>query len=202
MATGAGAGAGPLASAREHVALEHLAALAGARDPGDVDLIVGGNLRRGRSRRHAAARLGGSRGRRRRGGGLGSLGGLRRGSCGRGAGAARSDLTKQRAGRNRLAVLRGDLRQNARCGRVDFESHLVGFQLHERLVGLHGVAGLLEPLCDRGFGNGFSKRGNSDLGHVRIPAPRRPLCLWNWDVTLTRRMLRRGTPSVVRGVWT
>ena len=49
------------------------------------------------------------------------------------------------------AVLRDDVAEHARGRRVDLEGHLVGLELDERLVGLHRIAGLLEPAADRGL---------------------------------------------------
>ena len=47
------------------------------------------------------------------------------------------ELAEQRADRDRLTGLGGDLAQDPRARRVDLERHLVGLELHQRLVGLH-----------------------------------------------------------------
>ena len=112
-------------------------------------------------------RSGGFRGRARRGAGLGAAS-LTIAASRRGAGFG--DLAEQGADADGLAVLGGDFRQHAGGGRVDFERHLVGFELDERLVGLDGVAGLFEPAADRRFGDGFAESWNADfnrhLGHA------------------------------------
>ena len=86
---------------------------------------------------------------------------------GRGGGARTlADAAEHGAGRDRVAVLGDDFRQDAGGRRVDFERHLVGFELDQGLVGLDGVAGLFEPAADGRFGNGFAECGNEDFsGH-------------------------------------
>ena len=71
---------------REHVALQHLAALAAAGDRGKIDLVIGGDLSRGRRRRHCGrgGRSFGGRSWLRRGRGRGFGDGSRRASGGRG----------------------------------------------------------------------------------------------------------------------
>jgi hypothetical protein len=49
-------------------------------------------------------------------------------------------------------------------GRVDLERHLVGLELEDRLVGLHGVARLLEPAADGGLRDGFAEGRHADFG--------------------------------------
>ena len=162
-ATGAGAAAaGGLAAIGQHVALEHLAALARAGDVVDVDAAIGGVLGGGRrGRRAGAGRRGSGRGRR-------SRGRQRRTAAGAAAAPAPSAIWPSSApGVDGLAVLGDDFRQHAGGRRVDLERDLVGFELDQGLVGLDGVAGLLEPAADGRFGNGFAEGGNADFsGHV------------------------------------
>ena len=67
-----------------------------------------------------------------------------------------------------LTLATGPLAEHAGSRRVDLQRHLVGLELDERLVGLHGLARLLEPLADRGLGDGFAEGGYADFGrHVR-----------------------------------
>src|SRR5690606_32960064 len=49
----------------------------------------------------------------------------------------------------------------------DFQRNLVGFQLDQDFVLLHGVADLLGPLGDGGFGDGFTEGGGEDIGHLQ-----------------------------------
>ena len=93
-----------------------------------------------------AARLGGgSRGWRRRRSAAGA-------AAAAAAPAALSDA-EQRADRHRLAGLGDDLGQHAGGRRVDLERHLVGLEFDQRLVGLDGVAALLEPFADGRLGD-------------------------------------------------
>ena len=69
---------------------------------------------------------------------------------------------------DRLTFLGDDLAKHAGGRRVDLERHLVGFELDQGLVGLHRIAGLLEPLADGRLGNGLAEGGYADFGrHVR-----------------------------------
>ena len=58
--------------------------------------------------------------------------------------------------------------------RIDFESHLVGLKLHQRLVGLHRFSGLFEPLANGRFGNRLPERRNTNLNRHFDRAARRP----------------------------
>ncbi len=80
-------------------------------------------------------------------------------------GGAGRDLAEQRADADGRAVLGRDLAEHAGFGRVDLKRHLVGLELEQRLVLLDGVAGLLEPLADRGFADALAQGGNADFGH-------------------------------------
>ena len=94
------------------------------------------------------------------------------------AGAGR-DHAEQSGDADRLAFLGDDLAEHAGGRRVDLERHLVGFEFDQRLVGLHRVAGLLEPLADGGLGDGFAEgryadfsrhcQASSDSGRVLAP---------------------------------
>jgi hypothetical protein len=62
-----------------------------------------------------------------------------------------------------LAVISRARRRQAR----HLDGHLVGLELDQRLVGLDRVAGLLEPLADGRFGDGFAEGRDADFGgHV------------------------------------
>jgi hypothetical protein len=70
------------------------------------------------------------------------------------------------ADRDGRARRRSDRREHAgrRCGH--FDGDLVGFELAERFVRLHGVAHVLEPFGDRRFGDGFAQSRHFDFdGH-------------------------------------
>ncbi|MGY4304685.1 hypothetical protein ACVIJ6_001928 [Bradyrhizobium sp. USDA 4369] len=152
----------------QHVALGDAAVLAGAGNGGGIDAALGRELAyRGRLRRIGGKRLG-------RGGSCsrGCCGGLRgsRGSRGGlGGHSAIIDLAEQRADGNRLAVLGDDLAERAGRRSRHLDRHLVGFELDERLVDRHGVAGLLEPAADGGFGDGFTERRNANFSHGLYP---------------------------------
>src|ERR1700722_11473326 len=100
-----------------------------------------------------------------------SAGGALGGGGGGGGGSRRAilDLTKQRADRNGLAILGGDFAQRARGRRRDFDSDLVGFKLDQGLIDRNGLAGLLEPTADGGFGHGFAERRNANFSHGLLP---------------------------------
>ena len=151
----------------EHVTLEHLTALARASNVVSRQVIVGGDLRGCGSRRHRGG-SGLGRGRSSRGGGD------RRGG-GRSASPASGDLAEQGAGGDRLAILGDDFREHARRGRVDFDGDLVGLELHQGLVRLHHIAGLLVPAADGGLGDGFAQGGHADFSsHASPPRQARP----------------------------
>ena len=162
----------------EHVALEHLAALARTGDVSGGQVVVSGDLRCGGRRRHGGSRLRGGRssgsgGRLRRGCSHGS-GGDRSGRR-RSASAASGDLAEQGAGGDRLAILGEDFNEHAGRGRVDFDGDLVGLQLDQRLVRLHHIAGLLVPAADGGLGDGFAQGGHADFSsHASPPRQARP----------------------------
>ena len=75
------------------------------------------------------------------------------------------DLAEQRADRDRLAILGGDLAEHAGGRRRHLDRHLVGFELDQRLVDRDGVARLLEPFADGRLGDRFAERGHADLSH-------------------------------------
>ena len=107
----------------------------------------------------------------RRGVGLAS-GGLR--GAGGVAGAARRaflDLAEQRADADGLAVLGRDLAEHAGGRRRHFQRHLVGLEFDQRLVDGDGVARLLEPFADGGFGHRFAEGGHADVSHDRLMSP-------------------------------
>ena len=151
----------------EHVALQHLTALARTGDGVGGEVVVGGDLGGGGRRRHRdGGRLGGGRSDRR--GGHRSRG--RSGAC-----AASRDLAEQGAGGDGLAILGDDFGEHAGRGRVDFDGDLVGLQLHQGLVRLHHVAGLLVPAADGGLGDGFAQGGHADFSsHASPPRHARP----------------------------
>ena len=86
------------------------------------------------------------------------------------AGAPRAvlDLAEQRADRDGLAVLGGDLGEHAGGRRRHLDRHLVGLELDQRLVDRDGIARLLEPFADGRLGDGFAEGGNADFGHVDL----------------------------------
>ena len=54
--------------------------------------------------------------------------------------------------------------------RVHFQRHLFGFQFDQRFVGLHRVAALLEPLADGRLGDRFAKGRNANFcAHAIAP---------------------------------
>ena len=150
---------------REHVALQHLAALPAAGDRGEINSVLRRDLGRGRRRRHC-------RGRRR-------SGLVRRGGSGRRSRRRRSagKLAEQRADSDRLTGLSGDLAQDARARRVDLERHFVGFQFNERLVGAHRLSSLLEPFADGRLADQLAQRRNTNFNRHFARAARRPSVL-------------------------
>ena len=62
-----------------------------------------------------------------------------------------------------LPAAADDRRQLARSGGRHFHRHLVGFKFDQRLVGLHRIAHLLEPLGDRRLGDRFAEGRNADF---------------------------------------
>jgi hypothetical protein len=166
----------------EHVALQHLAALAGARYLLDREICLGEQLGRGRRRRRLALlhlTLASN------GGGLlaclldgigpgaarGLSDSLRLGLSlwfslgGRlGRRSTRRNLAEQGAESHRVALASGDFRQGAGGRRRYLDRHLVRLQFEQRLVGSDGVADLLEPLANGRLGDGFAERGYADFG--------------------------------------
>src|ERR1039458_8893876 len=59
-------------------------------------------------------------------------------------------------------------------GRRDFRIHLIGRNLEQRLVALHTVAALLEPLGQRAFDNALAHLGHHYVGHFSSLFPRLP----------------------------
>src|SRR5712664_2926253 len=84
----------------------------------------------------------------------------------RGCGARRINHANDRLNRHGLAFADLDLLQHARGRRWNFRVHLVSGNLKQRLVTLHLVAGLFQPLGDRAFENAFPHLGHYDVnGH-------------------------------------
>ena len=81
------------------------------------------------------------------------------------------DLTEQRADGDRLAVLGGDLAEHSGGRRRHFDGDLVGFELDQRLVHRHGIAGLLEPAANGGFRHGLAECRNTNFSHVFFLMP-------------------------------
>ena len=139
----------------------------GESGPGASRRGLGGRRRRGCGRRN---RL-----RRRRRAPDGLFGGRR------GAAWRRRRLSAMRATTvliaHRLAFLHQHFRQRAGRGRRNLGIHLVGGDLEQRLVALHALAGLLEPLGQRAFDNALAHLGHHYVGHVSSlfrPRGRRP----------------------------
>ena len=182
-ATGAGAGTGGRRRSRdrrgglgdrlEHVALQHLPALARAGDAGDVDAALGGDLGGGGRGRH-----GGRARRRDRGLAAGAAAAALAGAAAATAAAPAAPSEPSSAPiATVVAGLRDDLRQHAGGGRVDFERHLFGLEFDQRLVRLHDVAALLEPFADRRLGDRLAEGGNANFsGHVHIAPQAAPFC--------------------------
>ena len=153
--------AGALGLAGVQAMLQHQAAY--RRRQGEVAafafaLIVGG---RGRRR---------SGGRRRGGFGLGGRsGGRGRRRC-RGGGAF-VHITQQRADFDGVAFLGDDVAHSAGRRRRHVDRDLVGFQADDGFVGGDGLTGLLEPLSDGCFGNGFAQGRDFDFGGHALSQP-------------------------------
>src|SRR6185437_934486 len=113
----------------------------------------GGHGLRGRRRRRSRGSL-----RLRRGGSAGAVG----------------DLAEQRADRDRVAVFRRDVGEDAGGRRRHLDRDLVGLELDQRLVDRDRVAGLLEPFADGGLGDGFAERRDANIGHDLCPYPSWP----------------------------
>ena len=158
---------GRLRRGRQHVFLEDLAATTRTADigigqPGFRHQLLGARRRRhggpiaiGRLRRG----LGGDGCRLRDFGRLGHRGGS--GSSGRRPGGA--DRPDQRPDIDRIARVGSDrFEHTGRRGR-HLDGHLVGLELHHRLIGGDGIAHLLEPLADRRLGDALAQRGHPDV---------------------------------------
>ena len=72
-----------------------------------------------------------------------------------------------------LALLVADLLEDSSGGGGDFGVDLVGGDLEERLVALDSVAGLLEPLGDGAFEDGFAHLGHEYIGRHGVPSARK-----------------------------
>ena len=104
---------------------------------------------------------------RRRGLGLLCGGARLRGLRRRGGGLTFGDGAQDRARRDGLAFLHDDLGNDAGNRCIDLKRHFVGFKLGHGLVGLYGIACLLEPFADGSFGDGLAQRGDNDFnGHL------------------------------------
>src|SRR5581483_724939 len=77
------------------------------------------------------------------------------------------DRTKDRADADGLAVGRGDRFDDSGGRRRHFQRDLVGFEFDQRLVRLHLVADLLEPLAHGRFGDRLAKGRDADFGRHR-----------------------------------
>ena len=186
LSNGGGRGGGPL-DGREHVGLGDPPVLAGARERRrDPSPAFAASLRTEGASGMAAeggatlscfggrprARLFLGRVDRHRGVGLLIRSPERRGNDFSGARRSFSDLhldlAKQRANRHRLAVLCGNRAEHPGGGRGHLDRHLVGLELHQWLINGDSVAGMLEPLADRCFGDRLPERGHADLSHGLI----------------------------------
>jgi len=88
-----------------------------------------------------------------------------------GSGADVVDDGDRGAGRDGLAFLDQQFANGAGYGRGDLGVDFVGRDFNEGFVFLDGVAGLLEPLRDRPFGDGFAELRHRDRrGHRFIPS--------------------------------
>ena len=73
---------------------------------------------------------------------------------------------------DRLPLHELDLAQHARCRGRDLDRHLVGLELDQRLVGLDGITGILEPLADDRLGNALAQGRHANFGrHLRSHFP-------------------------------
>ncbi len=64
---------------------------------------------------------------------------------------------------HRFSGFASDLPENAICRRWNLQHHLVGLQIDQVLVPVHGVAGLFVPGGDRGIVNRFRQYGDLDF---------------------------------------
>ena len=75
--------------------------------------------------------------------------------------------------------------EHAGGGRRHFQRHLVGFQLHQRLVDGDGFARLLEPFADGRFRDRFAEGGDADVSHNVLSS------CWNSAESSWRRQDKR-----------
>ena len=77
------------------------------------------------------------------------------------------DACDYRADGNIVAFLRKLLGHDAGHGRRNFDAHLVGFEIGDRLVGGDRLAGLFQPLREGSFGDRFPECGDFNVsGHL------------------------------------
>ena len=98
--------------------------------------------------------------------------GPRRGlGCGSCSAYPRFQQAEQRADRYLAALRRTDRRQHAGRRCVDLHRHLVGFQLHQRLVSSDRLALVLHPACHGGRCDALAQSRDVDLGCHRHAVP-------------------------------
>ena len=90
----------------------------------------------------------------------GGAGGSRTPASGAGFAGGRSAIepAQHRADRDLRAGFGRDLGEHARGRRLHLHRHLVGFQLDQRLIHRHRLAGLLQPSRDGGGGDALAER--------------------------------------------
>src|SRR4029079_11820889 len=106
------------------------------------------------------------------------------------------DLRNDIADMSRFAR-RQYLMQHAARWRRQIDGRLVRLELANRLIDLHMVAVLFEPLRENGFGDRFTQRGNLNTSwHVRLLER---FVLWvsrrHWQERLARRAAAVAFPS-------
>ncbi len=154
--------------ARVDMIFEHGATHRG-RERRDMVLLALDDFRLGHRRRLVAAQRGGLARPRRVGARLrGRRGGRRRGSR-----PGFVDAGNDCPDRDRVAFLHELLGEHSRRGRWHFHRHLVGLEAGDRLIFRNGLAGLLQPLGERPFGDRFPERGDLDVGCHGVPLFRR-----------------------------
>ena len=87
------------------------------------------------------------------------------------------DVGDDRADLDGFALSYKDLGENARLRRGDLGVDLVGRDLEDRLVPVHGLTDLLEPLGDGALGDGLTHLGHRHFGahgRVRVRGAARP----------------------------
>ena len=153
-----------------------------------IDIIVGGDLGRGRSRRHFRA---GRWARFSRGQVRWSSGAAGAAAGAEGAAAAApapAVICPSRAPGATVSPSFAVISDSTPAeGAFDFEGNLVGLEFEQGLVGLHGIAGLFEPAADGGLRDGFAESGNTNFCHFsHARAMARPF--------ISMMMLRRRKP--------